>query len=504
MRRYGVLAFWCGILILLMGFGIRLAWVVGSAETGWTQFTEDWRDAAIDCVADPPVSVGEYQPADQAEFWLREADRVLAQSPHDAELAAGAACLLDKQGRGFYIRRALASTGYAADEFERMMAAFELRANQRCVELAARATELDSTNPQWWRLRALLLDSGVWHADDRSPRSADWHETLEECAAHDPHNALYDYLAALIDWRASSKRRYTDNSGFLEINDPVRFERGIRHFEQGQQKPRFEAPETAQRSVDHFLKQTRIPLTQRPAIINSQEDRSNFLVWLVQWQSWRASRQIELGNLNKAEMLYRQQLHMAEQTQAGGPNNFFHFNMRLTTAQIVESLHRLAIQHPEEFPPAEIRAIQTELTRLQIEGKVIDEAVQLMSPGDNHVAPRMAPFWSLQDIAWHLTSMVAAGWTLAGLLIAALAWPASRLASREQLLTVGPVGLVSALVTACIITGLGCGVAPGGGFSTHIPPEFWSLVGVVVLVVFLIHYRLATTTATAWAELQYW
>ena len=150
------------------------------------------------------VPVGTLEPIDQAEFWLRETDRILAADPDNAELVMGAALVLDSPGFGFFVRHmkhnnvpnatAVPYPELDYDAVERATELFEAKCRPRCLALAAKATELQPTEVRWWRMRAMLL---FRNHKDTGPRDLDRLKLWTECAKHDPENALYDYLTAL-------------------------------------------------------------------------------------------------------------------------------------------------------------------------------------------------------------------------------------------------------------------------------------------------------------------
>ncbi len=92
------LLLWGGLLLVFLVLAVRLAWVASRTETGWETITQQWRDATVGLVLGNHVPVGSLEPIDQAEFWLRETDRILAADPDNAELAMGAALVLDSPG----------------------------------------------------------------------------------------------------------------------------------------------------------------------------------------------------------------------------------------------------------------------------------------------------------------------------------------------------------------------------------------------------------------------
>lgn len=117
--------------------------------------------------------------------------------------------------------------------------AFEAQCKERCLELAAQATEADPTNVDWWRLRALLIWRYSMYSYDDSPRVDNWLEILQDASQHDPENALYDYLAAHFYWESSAEVDFQGETEQLAVKDAERFDRGVHHFEQGQKRTFF-------------------------------------------------------------------------------------------------------------------------------------------------------------------------------------------------------------------------------------------------------------------------
>src|SRR5690606_2473370 len=98
------------------------------------------------------------------------------------------------------------------------------------LELAGTAARLEPANIHWWRYYAQLLARCSRFSDDLTPRDPDWVTVLDECARHDPDNALYDYLAARFFWDAAAEVDYSGATAPLLINDTDIFRQGIRRF----------------------------------------------------------------------------------------------------------------------------------------------------------------------------------------------------------------------------------------------------------------------------------
>ena len=96
--RAHVLLF-CVLAVLLVP-AVRLAWVASHTETGWETIRLGWHAAALGLLGMQRVPVGNLEPTDQADFWLAETERILAADPENAEIAMGAAWVLDLPGTG--------------------------------------------------------------------------------------------------------------------------------------------------------------------------------------------------------------------------------------------------------------------------------------------------------------------------------------------------------------------------------------------------------------------
>ncbi|NLE38452.1 MAG: hypothetical protein GX621_10550 [Pirellulaceae bacterium] len=258
-------------LLLMGGFGlligvlaIRLIIVASGTETGADGLLMTWRDASVGQIVGPSVPVSQRTAAEQAEFWLAETDRILADAPDDAELIMGAAIVLASPtmdaiwGRNTTFE-ALTSgfgpiprTDYEAIEKESRQ--FDERCRQRCLDLAEKATTLEPDNPIWWRLRAALQFRGSGLSQIDEPRNPNWPAVLEEAVGHDPDNALYDYLAVFTLWEAAFKVEYdASHNCLITIQDPDGFARAETHIDRAQTKSLIRGYASGMSAVDKLL-----------------------------------------------------------------------------------------------------------------------------------------------------------------------------------------------------------------------------------------------------------
>ena len=99
----------------------------------------------------------------QLLFWTTEVERILRVHPEDAELHAAGALVLDEPSNMYFsqlIRNSTASLGHGEELFQDNSASranFDSFGGTRSFDLVRRATELDPSDPRWWRLRAVLL-----------------------------------------------------------------------------------------------------------------------------------------------------------------------------------------------------------------------------------------------------------------------------------------------------------------------------------------------------------
>jgi hypothetical protein len=100
--------------------------------------------------------------------------------------------------------------------------------------MAVLATELAPDDPKTWQSRALLLQDGLFGAEARDPA---WLEVLDECARHDPDNAIYDYLAAERLWSGTLDCDFSGPKPKWQIKDPRRAAEAEERFEHGRKKP---------------------------------------------------------------------------------------------------------------------------------------------------------------------------------------------------------------------------------------------------------------------------
>ena len=303
------------IALLVLCLAVRFVWDVSHTEIGWETVRQQWRDETLGWFTGSRVPIGCRPPAEQAEFWLAETERILAEEPNNAELAAAAALLLDSPGSGFEYRFLIPQEKMLEqwviegpppekleyftpridyDAIAKAMDDFEERCQRRCLAYAAKATELQPDEPRWWRLRALLLFRRQLYSDKAGPRDPRWFELLAECKKHDPDNALYDYLAAWRFWQEGVDTNSLDQ----EVTDKEKFQRGMDYFLKGQKKDYLAVGGDEPALVIEFLRHTKLPC--------------------LDYEGVAATKSILFRFSSSLRGLWRINLNLAEQSEQAG------------------------------------------------------------------------------------------------------------------------------------------------------------------------------------------
>jgi hypothetical protein len=468
-----------------------LAWVAGRTETGVQSIGGHWRDATWGWVAGTRVPIANQDPADQAEFWLREAEFVLAAHPDDAELAIGAALVLDTPGPNYavrYIHEVASVPGrgpfpmYDEAGLKRAEDEFENRCRERCLALAAQGTQCEPDNVAWWRVRALLLQRDSLHSYDRQPRDSNWQEVLEEAARHDPDNALYDYLAANLYWDESSTWEFIGIEPHLVITDQEKFEQGTRSFERGQAKRHLATGDAGFTAAARFVGQGAIPLVEQYDIVNSRNiyvRRTSLLRGLWKRQDGRADNATAAGDIDLAARLRRENNHLADQYAKADSGHAFDSMAIHFQQDAAAKFLSLVENHPNSFSREEGRKAFAREQDSRLNRYFCEEAGREMA--------RMWPKPSAQTLAhepWMAVQAVVVSFSpaiaIVLLVVGCGGLAISRMLASRGENDIGPlthaVLLVGALGTSIVVFGM----AP----AQVIPQAFqeWTLSALVVVV----------------------
>jgi hypothetical protein len=101
MNRRTTIACWFVVAFVLTALAGRALWLASKTEIGLELIRDQWMSATTDALRGPRIPVYSQEPIEQAEFWLREVNRLGQQNSNDAECAIGAAWVLDSPSSGY-------------------------------------------------------------------------------------------------------------------------------------------------------------------------------------------------------------------------------------------------------------------------------------------------------------------------------------------------------------------------------------------------------------------
>lgn len=499
-RTVGILG--VGAAILFLALVLRLLLAAWLSEAGFPTLRRPWRDATLGWIVGPYRPVPARTPDQQAAFWQREVDRVLHARPNDAATVMGAALILDSAAigndRNAYFLPPWSAGPVWASETLRAEDSFEKQCQERCLTLAEQATRLAPEEPAWWRLRALLLYRRSFQSQETPLRSPEGLAILEECARHDPDNALYDYLAALATWGAAADWESTADSGRPGIDDAELFQQGIDYFRRGLAKRYLAGGEAAYSVVADFLAHTSLARTEYPRILDSRALRGRYAMLvhgLWRWQSWRAEAQSEAGEISAAIELHRETLRLLDQAAATDdatvPQPLLAAD-RVATARALVSLakeNRVPVGEVEWRRCADLLAAARR-EWAAVEQASVEQAVS-RSPSVSGAIPSMGSRAWVQFLWVKLAPPV----LVVLLLLSLVTTFGSGSARKTELFQVGLVGQLATLALAVLITAIVFGLAPAGGISKRVQAWIFtaSLLGIPLVFVAGLIYRLRKT-----------
>lgn len=373
---------WWILAFLFLILGLRLAWVASKTETGWEVIGRQWRDVTIGLIVGEREPIGNREPIEQADFWLRETARIVAADPKNAELAMGAALLLDSPGVNFLVRYYKSSNGTASfqygpsidnDAVTVAVERFEQKCHQACADYAAKATQLQPKEVRWWRLRAMLLiPCNAW-GKGHEPRTSNWPDVLNECSLHDPENALYDYLAA---WLHFMKGADLDDIDMPVVNQ-AEFDLGLTFLHRGLKK-RFCAVGGDQSPLMLMvIDRSTMPRGDYVSTMSGSIGyrRDCFLTDLLRVQCSLAKRQEKSGHVPEALTTLRQLRQYADQFDVASDGSLL-FDQFVATMHMagLEQLQSMMERHPKAGSAKVLRHIKVEAFAAEQNKKTLTEA----------------------------------------------------------------------------------------------------------------------------------
>ncbi len=381
--KYGLLSL--PILVL----GARWVWIVSVSATGWMSQLDHWVNIVGSVVGIEHAALCDETPSVQAEFWLSKVASV-DQSNHDPMVAMGAAWMLDGPQYGFIrnhvgVRDDFDFTGFPAhmrlrldeEAIRSLCDDFERLGREECLTKIESAIQLDQSNSELWRARALLLFRPRFLGSDYQSRQEDCLTVLDRCMAHDPDNALYDYLAALHLWTASATYEWKDDGLYLLIHDPEAFACANARLASGLNKPYLKSGTAGYAATLAFLDCTSLGAWNRLSAAGSRQIDGRVVDLVYQIMRWQEAQQ-DVARRNQdfraAIETARAVLHISNQmTPAGNYPN-------LATPQLilrrtgVAGLLDLQQSHPELFDVGEGERLSSQLAAAEFDLKVLQEA----------------------------------------------------------------------------------------------------------------------------------
>jgi len=347
-----------GLFILGIILFARLIWIASHTETGWLLLKRQWLDATAGMFKGEQIPISRQEPIAQADFWLKEVNRITDADPDNAQLAMGAAIVLDSPGLGFVYRystipRQPGFTGVSpqidSNEVNLAMNLFENKCKEQCLKMAARATELQPEDVRWWRLRALLLLSGNLYGSKNQVRDPDWLSILDQCIKQDPDNALYAYLAAWELWNECVEYEYSPTTTNVKITDPQKNKQAFRYFQSGQKKSRFIIDDDISSISNYFLQRSAISDLDFPCIINKEIQNKTYFILIDLWRKLNNQDEEAEQNYDFLGLLIRvrQQLRMFEQCKESRAFLDYEFQLKLLLSATFNKFRTLAEDNPE-------------------------------------------------------------------------------------------------------------------------------------------------------------
>ncbi|MBX3424781.1 MAG: hypothetical protein KF688_03785 [Pirellulales bacterium] len=418
---------------------------------------------------------------------MSEAERIVQHNPDSAPLNMGAAWMLDSpspQFMGDHVRLADFGADYGATnigaampqfgvtlEFQAISqqnAQFRSATRSKCLELAATATQLGSHDPQWRRMRAMLLFEGM---DDLQsggrfePRTTNWLAVLDDCAAHDGENALYDYLAALVLWEESAKYDWTSSGGderlVLTVDDEHKFALGADRFLSAQNREFLAVGEQGYPAVAEFLRHSDIDKIDQS---NAAAGRliafrqSALFLNLWRWQQARADGASQVGDSALALAIHLQCLRLFDQAIA--PPETSALNVLATFSDLrsasVNAVEQIASADRRAIPLAELEQVRERDRSLQIEAAALRAALRELDH-KNQAAPDNR-LLLLLSIGCQATIALSAMLLLAGALLLAIAARIAR--NGEPAERLGAIRRTAAWLAGCGGSFVVLGMAP--------------------------------------------
>jgi len=397
----------------------RFAWVAGKAETGWETVAVSWRDATVGGVGLVKHGFDAQDPSEHVRFWQEHIKPVLDRHPRDADKHMAAAWLFESPTWGLHAGftdlpgfcdevRPTFSDGESRWAF---LEQFNSEASPICLELAARATELEPENRENWRQRALLLSDPYRGKSESRDRLT----ALEKAISHDPDNALYDYAAAVLLWDASARWDYDGTGMVVVVEDAEMFADGKKWFERGLRKKFFVGPCDGNAAIADFLDGTSLSRVEatNASLTRSIHDGPMWLLHrLVRWTGGLAETINRAGDPRGALEMLNQRLKMLDRANIAEVPLSWRWLANLHRAGILYDMQGLAGEHLELMSAEQMTSLHKEELRCRVDTETWLEARQRLAASQKT--------GSAFDVAFPTLVMLYAQSLLAGLMICAV------------------------------------------------------------------------------------
>jgi len=316
------------LLLVIVVLSLRLIVFVSTSTSGWRSLWNDW-EAQVLGLLGQATSVSEEIPSKQAKYWLQKVEQI-PETQTDPQVALGAAWMLAEPQYEF-LKRDIKTTQDVQELAENL---FELRDQSQaeyqalcraaCLKQAAIATHLAPDNVDYWRQRALLLFA-VGENSELVPRSVDWQQVLEQAAAHDPENALYDYLAALQFYQLSAESVWDEKHRLtLKITNPRVYAKAEQRLQAGLKKTNLDVGTITWSATLAFLEQTSLPLEEQIAAAESRNaiySAEIIVIRLLRWLNYACES--DLPQKKYAAVICNARCELLIADQLTGQNNLY-------------------------------------------------------------------------------------------------------------------------------------------------------------------------------------
>tara|TARA_R110002111_G_scaffold108086_1_gene166715 strand:- start:1462 stop:3870 length:2409 start_codon:yes stop_codon:yes gene_type:complete len=368
-----------GVLAVLC---LRLIVVVSGSPAGWRSFRNDWEDQVLRLLG-RTTSIGEETPPVQAKYWLNQINKIPA-TQTNPQVALGAAWMLTEPQYEFLKRNIKSSQDLQersekiVDTFHESQAEYQAICRAACLEQAAIATRLAPQNVDFWRQRVLLLFM-VRDDSEQKPSTEEWLQVLEAGAAHDPENALYDYLAAIQFYQQSAEPVWDEEHRLtLKITNPRVYAQAEQRLQAGLKKPTLDVGTITWSTTLEFLKRTSLPLEDQIKAADSRNCTFPALIIASKLQRWLIyACQSDLPQKKYSAVIRNARRALRISDQLTGKNNLYEstiFKYSFRTSGLGHLFQVLQL-HPESFTPAETAEINQDLQQAWLNEKIFLETL---------------------------------------------------------------------------------------------------------------------------------